>query len=133
MADLISGRMNVYYPSVQGAMPHVKSGKVRALGVTGSKRAEMLPAVPTIAEAALPGYELPSWMGVFGPAGMPREIVEKVNASIQQGINTPEIRSRMVNVGLEPEVSTPEQLAERLKNNQQTIAKIIRDAGIKLE
>jgi tripartite-type tricarboxylate transporter receptor subunit TctC len=93
----------------------------------------MLPGVPTISEAALPGYELTSWLGVFGPAGVPREIVQTLNTAIHKSMAAPDASKKLMAVGVDPEVSSPEQLAERLNAGQTRITKVIREAGIKLE
>ena len=131
MADLISGRMNVYYPSVQGAMPHVKSGKVRALGVTGSKRSVAAPQIPTIAEAGLPGYVLEPWHGILAPAGTPKALVAKINKDVVAALNAPEIRSRLLGVGIDNIIgSSPEELARFIKNETAKYGKLVKAAAL---
>ena len=131
--DIMSGRVDMIFGVIAAAIQQVRAGKVRPLGVTGTTRVTMLPDVPTIAEAALPGYEFPSWMAVFGPSGLPRDGVTKLNGAIQKTMIATDTRKRMLQVGLEPETSTPEQLAEKLKNDVGRLGKIIRDASIKIE
>jgi tripartite-type tricarboxylate transporter receptor subunit TctC len=131
--DIMSGRVDMIFGVIAAAIQQVRAGKVRPLGVTGTLRATMLPDIPTIAEAALPGYEYPSWMAVFGPSGLPRDAVTRLNVAIQKTMIATDTRKRMLQVGLEPETNTPEQLAEKLKNDVGRLGKIIRDAGIKIE
>jgi tripartite-type tricarboxylate transporter receptor subunit TctC len=131
--DIMSGRVDMIFGVIAAAIQQVRAGKVRPLGVTATTRVAMLPDVPTIAEVALPGYEFPSWMAVFGPSGLPRDAVTKLNSAIQRTMMATDTRQRMLQVGLEPETSTPDQLAEKLKNDVVRLGKIIRDAGIKIE
>ncbi|MGH8616559.1 MAG: Bug family tripartite tricarboxylate transporter substrate binding protein [Burkholderiales bacterium] len=131
--DLMAGRVDMVFGVIAAALQQVRNGKVRGLGVTGAKRTPAAPEFPTIAESGLPGYEFPSWMGVYGPAGMPRDVVMRLNAEIQKMSVMPEVRKQMLDTGLEPASSTPEQLGELLKGNIGKLGKIIRDAGIKLE
>ena len=131
--DIMSGRIDMIFGVIAAAIQQVRAGKVRPLGVTASMRVAVLPDVPTIAEAALPGYEYPSWMAVFGPTGLPRDAVTRLNGAIQKTMLATETRKRMLQVGLEPETNTPEQLAEKLKNDVGRLGKIIREAGIKIE
>lgn len=131
--DLMAGRVDLVFGVIAAALQQVRIGKVRALGVTGAKRTPAAPEFPTIAESGLPGYEFPSWMGVYGPAGMPRDVVMRLNAEIQSMSVMPEVRKQMLDTGLEPAASTPEQLGDLLKGNIAKLGKIIRDAGIKLD
>ena len=129
--DLMSGRLDMCFGVAASALPQVRSGKVRALAVTGARRAAVLPDVPTMSEAALPGYELPSWMALFGPAAVTREIVNKLNAEVNRMVASAGNRERMMTVGVEPEAGTPEQLHEKLKTAVAKVSRIIHDAGIK--
>lgn len=131
--DLVAGRVDMIFGLTTLASQQVRAGKVRALGVTAARRSQIMPEVPTIAEAALPGYEMSGWYGLFGPAGMGREPISLLNNSVQKTMNTPDVRQRLLSVGLEVETSTPEQLGERVKNDVARLGKIIRDAGIALE
>jgi tripartite-type tricarboxylate transporter receptor subunit TctC len=131
--DLMAGRIDMAFGVVASALQLVRGGKVRALAVTGTKRSSVLPEVPTMAEAGMPGFEAPSWMSMFGPVGMSPESVTTLNAAVRKVMAAPEARKRMLDAGLEPETSTPQQLAEQLKNDVARVSKIIRDAGIKIE
>ena len=93
----------------------------------------MLPEVATMVEAGIAGYDLPSWMSIVGPAGVPPDVVARLNSAVKKVMASPETRKRMFDAGLEPEASTPEQLSEQLRNDVTKLRKIIGDAGIKLE
>jgi tripartite-type tricarboxylate transporter receptor subunit TctC len=118
---------------IASALQLVKVGHVRALGVTGSRRSSALPEVPTMAEAGLAGFDVPTWMSVFGPPGMSADAVVRLNAAVRKVIAAPEARKRLIDAGLEPETGTSEQLGEQLKRDVGRLTKIIRDAGIKIE
>jgi len=134
MADTLSARLSVYYPSVQGALPHVKSGKVRALGVTGSKRSVAAPQIPTIAEAGLPGYVLEPWHGILAPAGTPKALIAKINKDVVAALNAPEIRSRLLAVGIDNIIgSSPEELARFIKAEMAKYGKLVKAAGIQMQ
>jgi tripartite-type tricarboxylate transporter receptor subunit TctC len=131
--DLMSGQIDMYFGVLAGALPHIRSGKVRAVGVTAAKRAASLPQVPTIAESGLPGYELTSWYAILGPGGMPREVVSRLNAAIVKAVALPDMRERLLNAGSEPQSSTPEELAARMRSDVEKFGRIIRTANIKAE
>jgi len=132
MADLLSGRLNAYYPSVSGALPHIKSGKLRALGVTGSRRSVAAPQIPTIAEAGLPGYVLEPWHGILAPAGTPNALVARINKDVVAALNAPEVRSRLLGVGIDNIIgSSPEELARFIRAEVQKYGKLVKAAGIK--
>jgi tripartite-type tricarboxylate transporter receptor subunit TctC len=132
MADLLSGRVNVYYPSVSGALPHIKSGKVRALGVTGSKRSVAAPEIPTIAEAGLPGYVLEPWHGMLAPAGTPKPVIARINKDVVAALKAPEVGSRLLGVGIDNIIgSSPEELARFIRAEIQKYGKLVKAAGIK--
>ena len=131
--DLMAGQIDMYFGVMAGALPHIRSGKVKALGVTGARRAASAPNVPTIAEAGLPGYELTSWYALMGPGGMPPEIVGRLNGAVRKAIAMPDVRERLLNAGSEPEVNSPEQMAAMVKANVDKFGRIIRTAGIKVD
>jgi len=130
---LVRGEVDVAFPSVTAALPLVNGGKLKVLAVSSAKRAPLLPAVPTIEEAGLPGYARTGWNGVLVPAATPKEIVAKLNAAIVRGINTPEAKEALTKIGIEPLTGTPEQFAAFLHNELAQNAKVIKFAGIKLE
>jgi tripartite-type tricarboxylate transporter receptor subunit TctC len=132
MADLLSARLSVYYPSVSGALPHIKSGKVRALGVTGSKRSVAAPQIPTIAEAGLPDYVLEPWHGILAPAGTPKALIARINKDVVTALNAPEVRSRLLGLGIDNIIgSSPEELTRFIRAEIQKYGKLVKAAAIK--
>ncbi len=133
VTDLIAGHVPVMMPNMLSAQPHIKSGRLRALGVTGAKRAPGADDIPTIAEAGVPGYEAVQWYGVLAPAGTPRDIVTKLHAGTARALQNPEVRQRLLGDGAEPVGGTPEEFAAYLRSETAKWAKVIRAAGIKPE
>jgi tripartite-type tricarboxylate transporter receptor subunit TctC len=131
LQDLIAGRVSVMFDLVLTAAPHIKSGAVRGLAVTGARRSAVLPDLPTVAESGLPGYEVSAWFGIFGPAGMPRTVVDRLNAEIARGLATPDLQQRLVSQGAEPLAGTPDEFAAYLKSEIAKWAKVVKEAGIK--
>ena len=133
VADLLAGQVKISFATVLETLGHVKSGKVRALAVTSSRRSLAAPEFPTIAESGLPGYESTSWLALFAPAGTPREIVARVSADAARVMNTPEVRERFVAQGADPIGSTSEQLAAVLSRDIAKYAKVMKDSGTQPE
>ena len=133
MIDTMSGQVAMSFPVLSAAQPHVQAGKLRALGVTGTKRSALMPDVPTIAEAGLPGYAFETWFIVFAPAGTPRPIIDKLNATLNQALNTAALKERMAKDGFDPIPSTPEQARIRLEQEMPQWAKLIKERGITAE
>ncbi len=133
VADLIAGQVKISFATVLETLGHVKSGRVRALAVTSSRRSLAAPEFPTVAESGLPGYESTSWLALFAPAGTPREIVARVSADAARVMNTPEVRERFVAQGADPIGSTSEQLAAVLARDIAKYAKVMRDSGTQPE
>jgi tripartite-type tricarboxylate transporter receptor subunit TctC len=133
VTDLIAGHVPVMMPNMLSAQPHIKSGRIRALGVTGTKRAPGADDIPTIAEAGLPGYEAVQWYGVLAPAATPRDIISKLHAGVVRALQNPDVRQRLLNDGAEPVGSSPEEFAAYLRSETTKWAKVIKAAGIKPE
>ena len=133
LVDTISGQVDMSFPVLSAAQPHVQSGKLRALGVTGAKRSALLPNVPTIAEAGLPNYSFETWFIVFAPAATPKAVVDKLNTALNQALNTPALNERMTRDGFDPIPSTPAQARSRLEQEMQQWAKLIKERGIKAD
>jgi tripartite-type tricarboxylate transporter receptor subunit TctC len=133
IADLIGGHIDFYIGGISGLIPHVRSGKLRALAVTGAKRSSELPDVPTIAESALPGYDISTWFGVVAPARTPAEIVSRLNATLVKIIDEKETQTYLVAQGLEPATSTPQEFARIIRDEIPKFAKIVKAAGLKPE
>jgi tripartite-type tricarboxylate transporter receptor subunit TctC len=132
-SDLLGGQVMVAFPGIAGMLPHIKSGKLRALGVTGSKRSSELPGVPTIAEAGVKGYEMVAWFGVAGPKGLPRDIQMKLHGELLNVLKTPEMQKSLLAVGQEPawQVS-PEKFYDFMKVEAAKWAKVVKDSGAQI-
>ncbi len=130
IVDLLGGQIDMYASTVTGLISHVKQGKLRALGVTGSKRAESLPDVPTIAEAGVPGYELTSWYGILAPGGTPPAIVSKLNKALVDVVAMPEIRQKMIEGGSDPSSSTPEEFKRIISRDVAKYTKLVKDFSL---
>ena len=126
----IAGLSGVLWLALVAALPQVKTGRIRALAVTGEKRAAAAPELPTVIEAGVPGYVVTSWFGVLVPAATPREIVMRLNAELAQAMRAPDIRERLAGDGAEPKVSTPEQFAAFIRADIALWTKVIKNAGI---
>jgi len=131
--DLMAGRVQLMFESLNSISPHARSGRVLALGVTGEHRSQGFPEVPTIAEAGVPGYAAPTWSGVIGPARMPRPIVDKLNAAINRSINSPVFKERFAVIGDDPAGGTPEDFAAVIKADSAKWADVIRRSGARIE
>jgi tripartite-type tricarboxylate transporter receptor subunit TctC len=130
---LLGGEVSVMFATVTGIQPHIKNGKARALAVTTSKRSNMMPEVPTVSEAALPGFEMLSWFGLLAPAGTPASIVSRMNAETAKVLALPEVKSALAAQGLEVMSGTPEQFGDYIKREIAKITKIAKTAGVKAE
>ena len=133
MVDLLSGQITTMTTTTLSAMPFVRSNRLRALGVTAAKRSVALPNVPTIAEAALPGYEAVQWYGVLAPAGTPRDVVGKLHAAVVRALQEAPVRERLLVDGAEPVGNTPDEFAAIIRNDLVKWGKVIKDAGITAE
>ena len=131
--DLISGRVDTMFVHLNTIQEHVRSGRLRALGVTGSKRNPLLQNVPTIDESALKGYEISGYEGVFAPAGTPRDIVTKLNATIGTLLATPEMKEAWTAKAVEFVPNTPDQFAAKMRDDYEKTGALIKAAGIKPE
>jgi len=130
--DLLSGQITWMVGTILPSMPHIRSGRLHALAVTGLKRSPALPEVPPVADT-LPGFEASSWYGVAAPGGTPRDIVVKLNQEIARRINTPDVRERVAGEGAEIVAGSPDQFGAFYRAEIEKWAKIIRAAGIRLE
>jgi len=130
LVDLIGGHIDVYIGGISGTLPPIASNKVRALAVTSTRRSSQLPQVPTVAESALPGYDITTWFGLVAPAGTPRDIVTKLNGVIAAIVNEPEMKNYLIGQGVDPVTNTPEQFAAYIRSEVPKFAKIVKAAGI---
>jgi tripartite-type tricarboxylate transporter receptor subunit TctC len=130
LIDLLGGQIDVVFQPIPEAMPYIKSERVRALAATSAKRAVSLPDLPTIAEAGVPGYAFVSWMGAAGPGGMSKELAARISADINKALATPEVQSRLLELGLEIAGGTPEQLGAHMRDELAKTVKLVKDVGI---
>ena len=133
LTALLGGEVSIMFATVTGIQPHVKAGRVKALAVTTPKRSEMMPGVPTISEAALPGFEMLSWFGLLAPAATPRAVITRLNTEVAKVLALPQIKSALAAQGLETRGGTPEQFGDYIKSEIAKITKIARTAGVKAE
>ena len=132
IADLIPGHVQLFFDSIPSSLPHVKSGRIRALGVASSRRSPALPDVPSIGET-LKGFEADSWFGIMMPAGTPRDIIVKFDSEVQKTLATQEVRDRLLAVGGFVQAGGPEQLAERIRADIARWGKVVRAANVRIE
>jgi tripartite-type tricarboxylate transporter receptor subunit TctC len=133
IADLIAGQVQLMLEGMNSITPHAKAGRVRSLAVSGARRSDALPDVPTIAEAGVPGYEASTWNGIVGPAGVPQAIVAKLNAEINKAIVSPAMRERFAAVGAEPAPVTPEQFGQLIRREYVKWGEVVKRAGAKID
>ena len=133
MTDLLGGQMLASFASAPSALPHVKSGKIRALATTGATRSAFLPDVPTIAESGFPGYDSTNWYAFVAPGKTPRELVDRLNRDLVKALGAPEVREQLLNNGMEPEPSTPEALAQHIDSQLVLWGRVVKEAGIQAQ
>ena len=133
LTDLIGGHVKIYMSSLPSAIGIVREGKVRALAVTGAKRSEVFPELPTVAEAGLPGFEAELQYGIIAPAGTPRPIIDKLNAALREALAAPDTKERMAKDGTVPLPTTPEEYAARIDREMTKWEPIVRKSGAKPE
>jgi tripartite-type tricarboxylate transporter receptor subunit TctC len=133
LLDVVSGRLPMAFAIYVVALPHIKSGKVRALAVVRDRRNALLPDVPAVPEM-VPGFEPPpSWIGIFGPAGLPGPLLKRLNADLVKTLNLAETRAKLADQGLDVIGSSPEEFAARIERQKQLVARIVKSAGIQPE
>ncbi|MDB5924761.1 MAG: hypothetical protein JWN13_3697 [Betaproteobacteria bacterium] len=133
LLDLVAGRVQMMFSNMLTAMPHVRAGKLRAVGISSAKRSPQAPDLPTIAESGLPGFSAVPWYGVLGPAALPRPIVNKINSEIAHALAERDMQERFVAQGIDLQSSTPEQLGALIKSEVVKWRKVVRDAGAKVD
>jgi tripartite-type tricarboxylate transporter receptor subunit TctC len=131
--DLMGGRIQIFSNNALPLTPFVKSGKIRAIAVSGETRLRSLPDVPTFTQGGLPGYEVKSWQGILAPAKTPKPIIDKLSQEIARILQMPDVSETLLTMGADPFVSTPQQFAALIKVDLVRYAKLIRTANIKLE
>jgi len=134
ITDLIAGNMNVMFDNLPSALPHIKSGRLKALAVTSRTRSPALPDVPTIEEAAgLKGFDASSWFGLFAPAGTPRAIVDRIQADVAKALAQPEVRERFIAQGADPGGNTPDQFAAFIRAETDKWSRVVKFSNAKVD
>lgn len=131
--DLVGGQLDLSFPAIPSGVPYYRSGRLRALGVTSLRRHPSIPDIPTVAEAALPGYQVQSWYGVLVPAGTRADIVSRINGAFTAALNAPDTRAALIAQGGEPDPGTPDEFARLIRDELLRNAKITRAAGMRPE
>ena len=133
LTDTVAGSTSIMFVDILSALPHIKSGRLKALGVTGTVRSPALPDVPTIQESGLPDFNGNTWLGMVAPAGTPREIVMRLSAETSKVLNAPDMRERLLAQGVEPVGSTPEQATAHLEAEMKRYAAAVKASGAKVD
>ena len=133
ITGLVGGQVDLQFENLGAIVPHVKAGRVRGLAVTGPKRSPAVPELPTVAEAGVTGFEVITWAGVIGPSGVPKDIVAKLNAEINNALMSPALKERFAGLGLEPVGGTPEQFDALVKKEAVKWADVVKRAGVRVD
>jgi tripartite-type tricarboxylate transporter receptor subunit TctC len=133
VTDLIAGNIDMMFNSIAPMLPHIRTHRVRLLGIASSKRSPQLPDVPTVSEAGVPGYEAISWFGLLAPAKTPPAIIAKVNTALVQVVHNPETRRLFETQGADPVGSTPEEFAALIRSESEKYAKVVKTSGAKVD
>jgi tripartite-type tricarboxylate transporter receptor subunit TctC len=133
LTDTMGGQVPIMFGNISVAVPHIKSGKLRAIASTGAARSPLLPEVPTVAESGLKDFAVATWFGLLGPAGMPADLVARIQREVARVLATPEIRSRFVDLGVDIVANSPDEFAAYLRTEIARYARVIKEAGIKPE
>ena len=131
--DVIAGQIEMIFTSAVNALQHSRTGRLRSVAVTTTKRSAAMPEIPTFTESGLPGYDLSAWYGLLAPAGTAREAIDRVNRETAAVLKLPDVQARLAADGVEPAPTTPEQFAKMIAVELASMAKIIKDAGIQIE
>jgi tripartite-type tricarboxylate transporter receptor subunit TctC len=133
ITDLLTGQTSLLFATMPTVLPQVQAGRLKALAVTSSSRSPAAPELPTIAEVALPGYSVTNWIGIFAPAGTPRDVVQKLNGEIIRTMQAPDIQKRLVNEGAKFTAGTPDQFGAFVRAEMTKWAKVVKEAGIRVD
>jgi len=131
--DLISNKVQILFDSIVSGMPHVKDGKLKGLAVTSLKRSPLAPDLPTVSESGLPGFESDTWFGIYGPKGLPADIVNRLNTEFNKAIQSQDVKDRLAKLGAEPVGGTPAQFAAMVKKDSARWGKLIKDRKIQVD
>lgn len=131
--DVIAGQIHMYFSSVVGAQPHIRSGRLRGLAVTSAKRSRNLPVIPTIAESGFPGYEAGNWLGVLSPKGTAKPVVNRLYQGIADAMRQADVEEKLLEQGAEAAVDSPERFASYIASEIRKWSKVVKDSGAKAE
>ena len=131
MGDLLSGQVQIAFDQIASSIAHVKSGRLRALGITTAKRSALLPDMPTIAEAGVPGYEATSWNGLAVPAGTPKAVIRRLQQETQKAVAVPEVKAKFFELGIEAIAGTPEEFAALIRSEREKWVPLLKKIGVK--
>ena len=131
--DLLGGQIQLSFDTVTPVLPHIRSGKLRALAVTTARRSSALPTVPTLDEAGLKGFDAGTWFGVLAPAATPRDVVARLSAEMMKVIKSPDFVKRMEEIGAEPIGNTPEQMARQIRDDTERYARLVKEAKVSVD
>jgi tripartite-type tricarboxylate transporter receptor subunit TctC len=129
ITDLVGGHLHVSSLGFPGAMPFVKSGRLRPIAVTSAKRSSLLPELPTIAESAIPGFDVTSWYGIFGPARLPADTVTKLNTEIRAIMDNDDLKAKLSAVGAEVDTNSPQDFAKLVRSEIERWTKVVKASG----
>jgi tripartite-type tricarboxylate transporter receptor subunit TctC len=133
ITDVVAGHVQLMFDTVMSALPHVQAGKLRALAVSGAERAPVAPDVPTIAEAALPGYEAIAWNGLFAPAGTPRAIIDQLNAEVVKALQSEKVKEQLASLGATTRPTMPNEFSTYVRDEVSKWAKVVKESGATVE
>jgi tripartite-type tricarboxylate transporter receptor subunit TctC len=133
IVDLVAGHVSMYFSTLQTALPHIRSGKVRGIAVTTAQRSQAAPEFPTFSESGLPGYEMGAWHMLLAPAGTPREIITRLHAEAVRGLSQPDAKERLMSQGFDVIGSTPQALAEYIATDVARSAKIVKETNMRVD
>ena len=133
MIELVGGQVQLVYATAASAVPQIKAGKIKGIAVTTIKRSGLMPAIPTIAESGLPGFDANNWYGLLAPANTPRPIVMRLNAEVTKVLMMPDVKNFLFNQGLDPAPGTPEKFGAYIKSEMAKWAKVVKDSGARAD
>ncbi len=133
LIDLVAGQINMYFGALPGALPHIRTGRLRGLGVTSLTRSSAAPDIPAIAEAGFPGFEAVTWIGAVAPAGVPPAIISRLHRELVDIVRAPELREKLVTEGAEPMTNTPPEFAAYIRSEIDKWAGVVKSAGIAVQ
>ena len=133
MTDLVGGQVHLIFATTASAIPQIRGGRIKGIAVTTARRSALMPELPTISEAGLAGFDANNWYGIVVPARTPRAIIDRLNAEVTKILNMPDVRTTLMNQGLDPAPGTPEQFGAYIKSERVKWARVIKESGAKAE